>query len=140
MKERMDGPGAEARAPRTKARVIVFDAQQESRERLRGALERLGHSVQEVKTPLEAVYAMSRASKDACVAFLGACLTATTPSEFVGFALEEFPRLLLVTAGVDVDADGERVHRLKDDDEDASALSALLARLLPEPPPSTQLA
>lgn len=120
-------------------RFIVFDAEQESRARLSDALQRLGHSVLEASTPLEAVYAMSRAAEGACVAFVGGCLAATTPREFVSFALEEFPRLLLVTGGVDVEVDEQRVHRLPLGD-DASALGALLSRLLTPPVDATQTA
>lgn len=118
---------------------IVFDAEQESRARLSDALQGLGHSVLEASTPLEAVYAMSRAAEGACVAFVGGCLAATTPREFVSFALEEFPRLLLVTGGADVEVDEQRVHRLPFGD-DASALGALLSRLLAPPVDTSQTA
>ncbi len=132
MEERMQRPRAHAHPEASPTRVVVFDAEHESRAYLSDALRLLGLSVLEAKTPLEAIYALSRGSKDVCVAFIGGCLAATTPSEFVSFALEEFPSLRLVTAGADVSVDGERVHRLGPDDDDPAALSALLARLLPE--------
>lgn len=144
MEEPMQRARAEPQPHRTLTPVIVFDAEPSSRARLSEALRRTGLSVLEATTPLEAVYALSRASKVACLAFVGGCLAATTPREFIGFALEEFPRLLLVTAGFELPEDDERVHRLcvqgLEDGAGGPALSALLGRLLPEMAVPTTLA
>lgn len=120
-------------------RVILFDAEPTSRARLRDALAPLGLPVVEATTPLEAIYALARASRETCVAFVGRRLLDTTPSEFLRFALEEFPGLTLITTSDAEGAADERVLHL-DDDADPRALVDALARVGGLRPDMTALA